>query len=212
MDINLNSVFRALSPNDNEIMQEKGLYINNRYNRDYTLYIDSKDRDISKYSSPFHFAIEFDSVGTKNINFPVKIDELNFIYFKQVFIPIKLLPKRLLNSKYFILRIKELNMQYQYSSSIEFNSNTDIILFNVGYSNHCLILDSKMGIPFNDELRPSITKLTLQFLDFDLKPLIVSHEVEDEDEDCKTLSENIFIDLKIGINEKTGLNKVIIKD
>lgn len=223
MDNKLTNVSKTLYGYDLEIQKEKGLYVNSHYNREYSLYINSKDRDLVNFPNPFLFVVEFMTRDSKNINFPLLINELNYLYIKQIYIPVCFLTECIMENKFFILRIRELNMQYQFCSSQNFTSATDIILYNVGFMNNFLLLDSKVPVQFNEELRPSVTKLTFQLLDGNMNPInIITNitnphnpdlwKIDFNSESDSELSpiidkNNIFIDIKLGVNDKIGLNR-----
>jgi len=227
MDINLSFATKSLYLHDKEIQHDKGLFVNSSSNKEYSIYINSKDRDLESTRNPFNFTIEFMSRNTRNINIPILVSSLNYLYVKQVYLPATLLTESILSNKYFVLRIKELNMQYQFCSSSNFNNSTDIILYSVGFSNNYLILDSKLPVQFNDELKPSIKKLTFQIFDGNMNPLnVISNLNNPSSPDSWQIdfsssiesplnpnleTNNIFIDVKLGINDDIGLNKFASK-
>jgi hypothetical protein len=235
-----NKFHRAFYPDDKRILFENGQFQNGRENKEYTLFINSVDRNLSRFPNPFQFNIDFmaqfsnphsnnnDSfyqdqnnplTTIRNINIPFKIDELNYIYFKQIYIPTVLLPSSSLQDKYFILRIKELNMQYQYSSSPYFNPSTDIYLYNIGNMNDSIVLDSKTIQIFKTDIKPVINRLSLQFFTSDFKPITVITNLDEPSnpgawqivlnigDDTNPLSplysgNNLFMEIKLGVNDK----------
>jgi uncharacterized protein VirK/YbjX len=69
-------------------------------------------------------------------------------------------------------------MQYQYFCSNKINSQTDIILFNLGIQGYNLLLEAKSVITFRDDLKPKLTKLTFQFLTSDGETINVPNNLQ----------------------------------
>jgi hypothetical protein len=224
--IHNNKFNRAFYSDDKRILAENGQYSNGRENKEYTLFVNSTDRNINLNPNPFQFTIDFmaqfsgdSNTIIRNISIPFKIDELNYIYVKQTFLPIGLLNSAHVGDKFFILRIKELNLQYQYSSSPSFNSSTDIYLYNIGTINDCIILDAKTIQLFKADTKPIINRLSFQFFTSDFTPITVITNLSDitdpsalqiiltQDDPTNPLSpfypgNNLFMEIKLGVNEK----------
>ena len=231
-DIVVNNLTRAFYPSDKNLIIERGMYVNNRENKEYTLYIDSKDRDYDKYKNPFNFSVDFGSTitqsVTKGINFPYKIDELNYIYIKTVYLPVRLLYEYFQTKTrpilYFIIRIKELNFTYHFFSNQNFNSQTDVLLYPIGNQGDFLNLDSKIVINFKDNVKPVVNRLTFEFLHSTGEPILVPTKLRLDDgiekntvlldysnpniidgDTPQLQNNNVLMEIKLGINEKQNL-------
>lgn len=226
------NVHRAFYPDDKEIIIEKGLYQNDRENKEYTFYIDTAFRNFNENPNPFQFTIEMSPLaGSKNILFPTKIDEANYLFFRQVILPLRLLTENIVNQRFVVLRIKELNMPYQYFCSSKINPQTDIILYNVGIQGYNMMLEAKSVITFRDDIKPKLTKMTFQFLTYDGEIITIPNNLQgasiedsmlvydksdiDINEIYETKPEvnphlsfnNVFIEMKIGVNDVQILSK-----
>ena len=226
-NITNNNLHHAFYPDDQLLVYEKGMYINNRENKEYTIYIDTAYRNFENNPNPFNFQIEFTPLaGVENISFPIKVDEANYIHFRLIMLPLRLLTENIVNQRYLVLRCKELSMQYQYFCSSKINSQTDIILFNLGIQGYNLLLEAKSVITFRDDLKPKLTKLTFQFLTSDGETINVPNNLQGATEenslilfnsdDTSTVCDevnpsapynNVFIEMKLGINDMQILGK-----
>lgn len=229
----LNSnIHHAFYPDDQMLVYDKGMYTNERENKENTFYIDTVSRNFNINPNPFLFQVEFNPLaGFDDIAFPVKIDEVNYIFFRQVILPIRLLTENIVNQRFIVLRIKELNIPYQYYCSSKINPRTDIILFNVGIQGYNLLLEAKSIITFRDDIKPKLTKLTFQFLTYDGEPIETPNNLQNTpieesllvyqtgtldlndiygmtpQVDPSMAFNNIFIEMKVGINDVKILAK-----
>jgi hypothetical protein len=226
------NLHHAFYPDDQEIVYDRGLYVNDRENKEYTFYIDTTYRNFNDYPNPFQFQIEFTPLaGSREISFPIKVDEANYIFFRQVMLPVRLLTENIVNQRFIILRIKELIMPYQYYCSSTINQQTDIVLYNLGIQGYNLMLEAKSVITFRDDTKPKITKLTFEFLTYNGDPILVPNNLQGTNvgdsilvfpaegvDTTEVYSEqptvdpnqpfnNIFIEMKIGINDVQILTK-----
>jgi len=222
----------AFYPDDQAIVYEKGMYVNERENKEYTFYVDTAFRNLKNNPNPFQFQIEFTPLaGNQDISFPLKVDEANYIFIRQVLLPVRLLNESMINQRFFVLRIKELTLPYQYYCSNNINDKTDIILFNSGIQGYNLVLEGKTVTSFRDDLKPKLTRLTFQFLMYDSCAINVANNLQgssDEDSlliyptaennvediysempqvDPSQPFNNVFIEMKIGVNDMQILSK-----
>jgi len=240
-NITLTNLNKAFYPEDKKLVTELGMFTGSRDNKEYTLYVDTKDRNTASNRNPFNFQVYFSRVlgrsfldtnsnsQDQDIVFPFKVEELNYIYIKFVQFPLRLLyeytgptPSRIID--YFIVRIKELNIQYHFYSNSKLNSTTDIILYPSQQQNDFLSLDSKIMINFRESIQRTINRLTFEFLHSDGTPITVPYkltltdgidkntvlldystdDITDPDNPLLSIN-NIFLEIKLGINDKQNI-------
>lgn len=166
-NIRLHKVFR---PSDKTILQDEGLYYENSQNTitECNFYIDSTKRRLLMYPSPFKFHVTFNNnVNNEDVNGPSiskELKQVSYIFIKNMNLPLKLLPKTFINKRYIILRMKELLIPNQYSTIDKFNSDTDILMKQIGRDDVFINYEASSIIRFADNNMPMITKLTFEIL------------------------------------------------
>lgn len=134
----------------------------------YTIYIDSTNRDMVSQPNPFKFTAEFDALpGNPGVCVPFSVRELHSMKFSQVILPLRLVPSP--GERYFVLRVRELDIPFQYHSSSALNNSTDIVLYNSGVGGPNLYLDARSTILFPTGQR--LRRLTFEFLTPQGQPL-----------------------------------------
>ena len=160
----------------------------------YTIYIDSTFRDMTVFTNPFKFNIEFDPLpGSPAVGIPMSVKEIFSLKFGQIILPVRLVPYP--GERYFILRIKEIDIPYQYHSNPVLNNNTDLLLYNSGIGGPNLYLDCKSTLQFPMGIRGRLKKLSLEFLTFNGDPLIpTSNATCAEVENWNLVFPHLFVD------------------
>ena len=147
---------------------------------EYTVYIDSSLRDITKYPNPFRFVVEFEPLSdSTNVQIPLSVREVISIRFRSIILPLRLVPSP--GERYFILRVKELDIPFHYHCDPVLNNNTDLVLYNSGVGGTNLYLDCRTDIRFPVGSFPRLRKLTFEFLDCRGQPLIPRSNMTDTD-------------------------------
>lgn len=141
------------------------------------VYIDTRDRNMKKVYNPFHFGVEFGSQNnfTDNIGIPLTINNMYYLRFRTIVLPVRLVNFPI--DRYFILRIKELDIPFRYHSNPALAPSTDIILYNVGVNGPSLYLECRSDLRFPQGLGKRLQKLTFQFFDSMGRPLLVDSNV-----------------------------------
>lgn len=137
------------------------------------VYIDTRDRNMTHYPNPFHFVIEFGGiVGSRYISIPLTIRDMYYLRFRTIILPARLC--RFAIDRYFVLRIKELDIPQRYHSNPNLNPSTDIILYNVGINGPNVYLESRTDIRFPLGIGSRLQRLTFEFLDSIGRPLVAN--------------------------------------
>lgn len=227
-----NNLHRAFYPTDKDIIVERGMFTNERENREYTLFIDSKDRNFRASPNPLKFTVYFSQTFSRSflendpsfhhsqndINIPILVDELNYIYIKTVYFPGRLYGDGFaFPENYIVLRIKELDMRYHFLSSPGLNSQTDILLYQTGTAPNSIVYDSKMMVNLPEGRKQTIKKLTFEFLHSNGTPFTVPIKINVSDDaglidytetDPESITypgnvvNNVFMEIRLGVNDK----------
>lgn len=147
---------------------------------EHVVYVDSSQRDITLYPNPFRFIVDFDPLpGSRDVKIPLSIRELVSVRLNRVVLPLRLVPSP--GDRFFILRIKELDIPFHYHSNPLFNNNTDLLLYNSGVAGPNLYLDCKTDVRFTPGMYPRLRKMTFEFLDSNGSTLIPRSNMTDND-------------------------------
>jgi len=192
---------KVVYPSDRDLIVARGAFENDRIPQEYTLFIDSSARDTSISPSPFHFYVEFNTIGgSTSMNIPMNPQEVNYLFVRQVALPLTIFDSTNVNSRYMVLRIKEMDSIMQHYSNPILNGKTDVLLFAAGATQDTLYLEAKNPVTFRENNRLRLRRLTFQILDGDGTPIV---PVETLDSSWKT---NVFIDIRLGVNDKQTLS------
>lgn len=136
-----------------------------------TIYIDSTFRDMTQFANPFRFNVEFDPLpDSPAVSIPISVQEIYSLKFGSIILPLRLVPYP--GERFFILRIRELDIPFQYHSNPALNNNTDLLLYNAGVGGPNLYLDCKSTIQFPLGIRSRLKKLSIEFLSIQGEPLL----------------------------------------
>ena len=124
--------------------------------------------------------VDFDPLpGSKDVKIPLSVRELASVRLNRVILPLRLVPYP--GERFFILRIKEMDVPFHYHSNPRFNNNTDILLYNSGAAGPNLYLDCKTNVRFTPGNYPRLRKLTFEFLDSNGTTLVPRSNMTDDD-------------------------------
>jgi hypothetical protein len=147
---------------------------------EHTVYIDSRHRDMTIYTNPFRFTVEFNPLReSTNVGIPISLRDVYLLRFKHIMLPLRLVPFP--GDRYFYLRIRELDIPYIYHSNPKVNQNTDILLYNAGSSGPNLYLECRSDIRFPNNAPIRLQTLTFEFLNIDGEPLVAVSNANEDD-------------------------------
>lgn len=122
------------------------------------------------FTNPFRFDVEFDPLPkSPAVGIPISVREIYSLKFGSIILPLRLIPYP--GERFFILRIRELDIPFQYHSNPVLSNNTDLILYNAGIGGPNLYLDCKSTIQFPLGMRSRLKKLSFEFLTTRGEPL-----------------------------------------
>lgn len=140
---------------------------------EHVVYVDTRDRNMRLYPNPFHFVVEFgSSVNSPNLNVPVMMRDAYYIRFRTIILPLRLVSFQY--DRYFILRMKELDIPQRYHTNPNLNMTTDVILYNAGTNGPNLYLECRTDVRFPTGHATRLQKLTFEFLDSKGSPLVAN--------------------------------------
>lgn len=198
LNSNISNFNSAFIPNTTFIPQRDtknyGNLIHNNVNNnllneiitEYTIHIDGKDRDTTKYPNPYSFSISLGGIDVPNPRIDVNFKNIKYIKLKYILLPriirynvsisdgnksyeIPVITDKrtiLSNYRYLILRVKEISQDKLYSSNNTIRNDSFILYRDSNYDgalNDLWFATQPVKIYYDNNLK-NLSKLTVQIL------------------------------------------------